>query len=369
MTFEMIQLPLLFLISYLSYKLFQTVKFPASRLVGPIIAVAILQSFGLVFAVPQVLKMGFSIVFGIYLGLRFNRDALGRLKASLAPAILISILYIGITMFYGNLLTAVSSMDQTTAFLAVIPGGVAEASVLAVSYNANLAQVSSFQLVRFLSIVVIVPLFAAWVLKPRFKDKTDPHPTAAAEDEDPIDLKMSSPNAITPELQIPDPSNLHHWIWLFVIGIIGSLLFYQIHFPAGLLIGGTFAVSLAQLLSKKPFGTPSPEFYNLAQIGMGAVIGTSFTKESLGVVSTLILPMLLLTVLILTTSIVLGFVFSKLFKMDFLTGFMAVLPGGMSAMMVLADEFDADVVTISSLQLVRLLTAVMVIPLLYQFIL
>ena len=369
MTFEMIQLPLLFFISYLSYKLFQTVKFPASRLVGPIIAVAILQSFGLVFAVPQVLKMGFSIVFGIYLGLRFNRAALGRLKASLAPAILISILYIGITMFYGELLTAISTMDQTTAFLAVIPGGVAEASVLAVSYDANLAQVSSFQLVRFLSIVVIVPLFATWVLKPRLKHKTDPHPAAAAEDEDPIDLKIESPMAIALEFQDNEPAKLHHWLWLFLIGSIGSLLFYQIHFPAGLLIGGTFTVSLAQLMAKKSFKTPSPEFYNLAQIGMGAVIGTSFTKESLGVVSTLVMPMILLTVLILTTSILLGFVFSKLFKMDYMTGFMAVLPGGMSAMLVLADEFDADVVTISSLQLVRLLTAVMVIPMLYQFIL
>lgn len=362
MTFETVQLPLLFAASFAGYKLFQLIKFPASRLVGPIITIALLQVLGLSFSVPVALKTAFSVVFGIYLGLRFNRSALGRLKSSLVPAALISVLYIGITMVYGELLTAVSSMDQTSAFLAVIPGGVAEASVLAVSYDANLAQVSSFQLVRFLSIVVIVPLFAEWVLRPKLKHKKDPHLAKAAEDADPIDYKLDSEKDQVSKSR-------HHWLWLFFIGAVGSAAFYAVRFPAALLIGGTFAVSLAQLFVKKDFEAPSPQFYNLAQIGMGAVIGTSFTRESLGVVSTLVLPMLLLTVLILTTSIALGFLFSKLFKWDFMTGFMSVLPGGMSAMVVLADEFGSDVVTISTLQLVRLLTAVMVIPLIYQFIL
>lgn len=355
MTFNFIQLPLLFIISFLAHKLFQKINFPASRLVGPIIAVAILQSFGLSFTVPQFLKMGFSIVFGIYLGLRFNKAAVSRLRASLVPAALISVLYIGITMLYGELLTAVSTMDQTTAFLAVIPGGVAEAGILAVSYNANLAQVSSFQLVRFLSIVVIVPLFAKWVLLSQSKNKKSPQPSEMIEDVDPIDYT--------------DVPNARHWLWLFVIGSIGSFVFYKANFPAGLLIGATVTVSLTLIFSKKPFHKPSPEIYNLAQIGMGAVIGTSFTKESLSVVSTLVFPMILLTVLILTTSIVLGFLFAKLFKWKFMTGFMAVLPGGMSAMLVLADEFNADVVTITSLQLVRLLTAIMVIPMIYKLIL
>lgn len=357
MSLEWIQLPLLFAVSYLSHRLFHKIKFPASRLVGPIIAVAVLQGFGLVFEVPSPFKIAFSVVFGIFLGLRFNKAAVKRLRAAVWPAVLISGVYIVITILYGELLTAVSSMDQTTAFLAVIPGGVAEASVLAVAYNANLAQVSSFQLTRFLSIVVLVPLLAKWALRntPHKKKQQLPVSEEAFEDSEPAVFN--------------EKSDAHHWAWLFLIGGIGSYVFYQIHFPAALLIGGTFSVSAALMLSKKEFHKPSQQFYNVAQIGMGAVIGTSFTQESMAVVQTLVGPMLLLTVLILTTSTLLGFLFSKLFKWDFLTGFMSVLPGGMSAMLVLADEFDADVVTITTLQLVRLLTAVMIIPSLYQLIL
>ena len=359
MTFSDFQLPLLICLSFLGYKLFQKLKFPASRLLGPIIVIAIFQGCGLAFSIPSPFKTLFSVVFGVYLGLRFNRDSLGKLRASLVPALLISVLYIGITLFYGELLTALTSMDQTTAFLSVIPGGVAESVVLAVSYNADLAQVSAFQLFRFLSIVMIVPLSVSLILNSR-RDKTkkNPHPV---EDED----SMESSTA----LGLPFEVERHSWIWLFVVGPMGSYCFGLIHFPAAYMLGATFFVSGTLLISKKPFQKPLPIFYDIAQIGMGAVIGVSFTRESMVTIWGLIGPIALITTMIMIMSLLLGLLFSKLFKWDFITSFMSALPGGMSAMLILAEEFNADVVTITSMQMVRLLTAVMIIPMLYKFIL
>ncbi len=359
MTFSDIQFPLLIFLSLLGYKLFHKLKFPASRLLGPIIVVAIFQGLGFSFSIPTLLKTLFSVVFGVYLGLRFNRNSLGKLRASLVPALLISILYIGITLFYGELLTAVTQMDQNTAFLSVIPGGVAESVVLAVSYNADLAQVSAFQLFRFLSIVMIVPISVSFVLKSKMvKIKKNPHPV---EDEDSMeDAKIVDPTSETGSLS---------WIWLFAAGAAGSYCFNLIHFPAAFMLGATFFVSGTLLVSKKPFQKPIPIFYDIAQIGMGAVIGVSFTKASMITISGLIGPIALITAMIMLMSLLLGLLFSKLFKWDFITGFMSALPGGMSAMLVLAEEFNADVVTITSMQMVRLLTAVMIIPMIYKFIL
>ncbi len=363
MFIQITSLCLLFALSFLAYKGLERMKFPASRLVGPIVLIAILQAgFGWSFSVPTALKTLFSVVFGVYLGLRFHKKALHRLKQSLVPALLISFIYLFITIAYGQIIQMVSSVDQTSAFLAVIPGGIAEASILAVSYNANLAQVSSFQLVRFLSIVLIVPLITQWILVPKLRKEKHPVPTNAlnAEKED-IDLEQ----AITPH-EVSRENPPYPWLILFVIGAMGSYLFKCVHFPAALLLGATFAVSAFTLASKRETKTPPAIFYNLAQVGMGTVIGTSFTKESVASMGELILPMAILTVLVLSTSYLLGLLFMKLFRLDFLTAFMAVLPGGMSAMVVLADEFGADVVMISSLQLVRLITAVMIIPILYQ---
>lgn len=353
MTFSTFQFPVLVLLSFFGYKLFHKLKFPASRLLGPIITIALCQMVGLNFSMPSLLKTIFSVIFGVYLGLRFDRASLGKLKSAIVPALLISVLYIGITIFYGELLTALTEMDQNTSFLAVIPGGVAESVVLAVSYNADLAQVSAFQLFRFLSIVLFVPMAVSFALKSKStQPKKDLPPV---EDEDPLDKDSEEPHL--------------SWLWLFAVGSLGSYLFKLIYFPAALLLGAMFFVSGLSLLSKKPFQRPPSLYYDVAQIGMGAVIGISFTKESMMTISGLIGPIALITALIMVMSLLLGLIFSKLFKWDFLTGFMSALPGGMSAMLILAEEFDADVVIITSMQMVRLLTAVMVIPMLYKFIL
>lgn len=346
------QLLALIIIAYVGYRLLNSLHFPASRIVGPILVTALIQTTGMTFFVPTLLKVICSIIFGIYLGLRFDRDAIEKLKSVAWPALLISALYICITLIYGYLLSAISPIDPITAFLAVIPGGIAESGILAVSYGADLAQVSSFQLVRFLSIVAIVPLLAQWFFKPHLKTTATIQPVHP-----------------TPILSPLNKTPLRSYLWLFLIGTVASGLFYMIHFPAALLLGATFGVASAQLATKATYTKPPQELYNYAQIGMGAIIGTSFTLSSLKTVSTLALPLLLLTILTLTTSVLLGYFFSRLFHWDFMTGFMAVLPGGLSTLIVLADDYDADVIIISSLQTARVLTAVMIIPLVYQWVL
>lgn len=352
----------LYALSLAAYKLFDKINFPAARLIGPIIVIGLLQGLsGYSFEIPTPLKTLFSIVFGVYLGLRFNQKAVGKLKSSLKPALLISVIYLFITYGYGELIQAISPLDQTTAFLAVIPGGIAEASILGVSYNANLAQISAFQLVRFLSIVLIIPVTISWLMKSRFS----PLPEPEEELPEPKDNRDSTTKEISAEAAKP----FIHWLWLMVIGAIGAFAFKAIHFPAAYMLGATFVTSASILIKPYAFKKPPQTYYNLAQVGMGMVIGTSFTPEAMSTMGSLMLPMLVLTILVLLSSFVLGLLFMKLFKWDFLTAFLAVLPGGMSAMVVLADEFGSDVVAISTLQLVRLLTAVMIIPMLYQFIL
>lgn len=352
----------LYATSLVAYKLFDKVNFPAARLIGPIIVIGLLQGLsGHTFEIPAPLKTVFSIVFGVYLGLRFNQKAVGKLKSSLKPALLISAIYLFITYGYGELIQAISPLDQTTAFLAVIPGGIAEASILGVSYNANLAQISAFQLVRFLSIVLIIPVTISWLMKSRFSPLPEP--------EEELPEAKETLESSTKEISRVGTQPFIHWLWLMAIGTIGAFAFKAIHFPAAYMLGATFVTSASILSKPHSFKKPPQTYYNLAQVGMGMVIGTSFTPEAISTMGSLVIPMLVLTILVLLSSFILGLLFMKLFKWDFLTAFLAVLPGGMSAMVVLADEFGSDVVAISTLQLVRLLTAVMIIPMLYQFIL
>lgn len=340
------------ILSILGVKTFDYFHFPASRIIGPIFFVALVQLTGVTFVLPSIFQIVFSILFGVYLGLRFDRNAMRQLQRLIVPSIAISVVYLLLTIGYGSLLTKLSGMDRDTSFLSVIPGGIAETGVLAVSFGANLAQVTAFQLLRFLSIVMVVPLLTKHVIVRLLKLE----PTEKA-----IEPVLKT----VPENQLPK----HSYFWLFGVGVVGAMFFKWIHFPAALLLGATFSVSATRLIFKTPFRTPPKRIYDIAQIGMGAVIGTSFTQESMKVVASLWGPLLMMTVLIISSSLLIGFLFSKIFKLDYVTSLMSVLPGGLSTMIVLAEDFDSDVVTISTLQLARLLTAVMVIPILYSVLL
>lgn len=387
----LLSLVIISIISFLGYKLLDRLKFPASRIVGPIMAIALVQLFGITFEIPVIFKTVFSIVFGVYLGLRFDKGAIKQLRLLAIPAVVISIVYIFITLGYGELLMRISDMDQKTSFLAVIPGGVAESGVLAVSYGADLAQVSAFQLLRYLSIVMIIPLLTKTVIIKIVNSKSNRKTFSNEKSKSKSNEKSKSNTALklSSELVVKhNPENdtipsepflsedftslntvCYAYYWLFIIGTLGAILFKWLRFPAALLLGAAFGVAILQLTVKSNFKKPPQSIYNISQIGMGAVIGSSFTLESMRMIVSLWFPMLVMTTLILTSSIFLGFIFSKLFKLDYLTGLMSVLPGGLSTMIVLAEDFDVNIITISTLQLARLLTAVMVIPILYTVIL
>lgn len=345
---DCLQLLTVSLLSLIGYRLFKRLCIPAATIIGPLFLVAAVQMTGFVFSIPDILRALFSMVFGVYLGLRFTYESILKLKAIKWPVCIISVLYIGLTLFSGSLLMNVSDMQANTAFISVIPGGLAANSVLAASYGADLAKVSSFQLMRFLSVLLVVPIVTKSIVK--YKE---------------IPLPKTEERA--PAKDTPIVYHSLHPMWLFPIGIVGSWFFNRIHFPAALMLGAAFSVGALQVTFRKPFVKPAQSFYTVSQIGIGAVIGISFTLESIKAIMALARPLMLITFIFIFSSIVLGYLFSKFFKWDFTTGYMAVLPGGLSAMIVLADELEADVVVISSMQLMRLMTAVMFIPLIYKW--
>lgn len=344
-----LSLILLSIVSFIGYLIFKRINFPAPRIIGPLAIVATLQLLGVTFIVPGVLKAIFSIIFGIHLGLRFDKPAVIRLRKLILPAIVLSSIYVFITVFYGLLLMQISSMDQNTSFLSVIPGGIAEAGVLAVAYNAELAQVSAFQLLRYLSIVLVFPTLIKFGSKKFRNPQSESH---------------------KPFILTREQSELtYSFLWLYLAGIVGATVFKQLDLPAALLLGSAVGVSSVLMIPSKSFQLPPLKVYEAAQIGMGAVIGLSFTKESMLIIVSEWQPMLLMTFMIIITSIVLGFAFSKVFKLNYITGLLSVLPGGLSTMILLAEDMNADIVSISTLQLARLITAVAIIPVIYAFIL
>lgn len=356
----LLELVILLGIGFFAAAVSMGMKVPAGRLIGPILTIAVLNILGLNITAPSYLIMLCSIVLGVFIGLKFNKDSLIQLKSVIKPGIVLVFWFVFITFVYGWILLNNSFLDRSTAFLSVVPGGIAEVSVLALSYNGNISQIVSFQLARLLAIVLIVPFLVKKVFiyngEHFYEEKT----------KDVGDKDFST-------------RKNNYWIF-FAVGAVGSILFTLIDFPAGRLVGALlftaaynfnfFVGNIPKLQKVCSFSSqvslPPVKFYNYAQIGMGSIIGTNFSRESFLSIPDLVYPIMLMTFLILFNSIILAWLFSKIFKWDLLTCFLGIIPGGLAPMVLIADQVNANVIVVSSLQLLRLLTAILVIPLVYS---
>jgi membrane AbrB-like protein len=155
------------------------------------------------------------------------------------------------------------------------------------------------------------------------------------------------------------------WWVLFPAAAAGALLLALARFPAAPLIGALVGTSLVTVLGKGRIASPPASIANLAQIGIGMVIGVGFNSESLRAVVSLLGPVVAVTAVLFAASAALALLTRRLFGWTFFTGFLAVIPGGLSAMLILSQELSEDVAVVTTLQTLRLLTAVLVIPGLY----
>lgn len=343
----------IFAISYLSACVGDKFKVAASRLVFPIITIAALKVMGLTFINLNFLKIFISIIFGVFFGLRFDQCALERIRKLCWPGSILIFWYLVFTYFNGTLLSRFALSTRETAYLAVIPGGIAETSIIALAYHADLAQITVFQLSRLISIVLFIPILLKII---KAKENNG----------------QNSPVHIGSENDVPfSPSNGHDyasWAPIFILGFGGGLLGYQAGIPAGGLMGALLSVAVyINIKHVKP--QPPVQILNTSMIMMGGLIGASFSRESMLNMGKLALPLLLITTIIFLGSLLLAVLYSRLYKIDLLTSILAIMPGGITPMMIIAADMEADVSIVGTLQLVRLILVVLVIPVFYSFVL
>lgn len=320
---------------------------PGARLIGPILLIGTLNIMEIEFSAPPFFKVVFAIILGVFFGLKIGRKFIEDSKNYLLPIVFMVFWYIGLTMVNGNVLSMFGSEDKATSFLSVIPGGLTEVSIMAMDYEANLVMVTAFQLMRLMTIVMIVPYLVKKYAKPR---------------EIALESKLGSGSE----------GNKSDWIKMInvlIVGCIGGLVFSYMKLPAAFLTGSLIFTSLFSCFGSKYITRPPEVLNNFAQLGMGALIGVTFTRESfMGVVHSFG-TIALITGITVFSSFILAYFFSKKFKWNYLTSFLSVVPGGLAPIMIMADEIEIDASVIALLQIIRLITAVMVIPFIYLAIL
>ena len=145
--------------AFAGYPAAKALRVPAAQLVGPLVLSAALHLSGLVSAQPPgELIAAAQVVLGGAIGARFVGMALGELWRVMLLAALVAVLMVLVAIGAAYGLAAATHFSGPVLFLALAPGGLAEMSLIALSFGSAAAFVSTHHVARIMLIVVAGPL-------------------------------------------------------------------------------------------------------------------------------------------------------------------------------------------------------------------
>lgn len=158
-------------------------------------------------------------------------------------------------------------------------------------------------------------------------------------------------------------NNTKEMIITLVTVAIGGLLFMLLHIPVPWLLGPMVAMVIGTNVVKRHF-VWHWKIRNLGMMIIGYTIGLSMTSDALHEMARQLPSMLVMTVLLIVLCAGIAYVISKLSDLDYHTSLLASIPGGLSQVLLLAEEtkgVNLAVVTVT--QLIRLMLIILSMPL------
>jgi hypothetical protein len=150
----------------------------------------------------------------------------------------------------------------------------------------------------------------------------------------------------------------------FSAAVLGAGLFSLLHIPVAFLLGPLTAVMIGSRLSRIPFYWPAA-FRDAGIIIVGYSIGLSFTKEAVLLILQKLPFIFLITVCLILFSALSALLIAKLMGIDYPTVLIGSIPGGLSQMILLAEEVKGiDITVVTFMQVARLTMIIFIIPVL-----
>ncbi|TBL81083.1 AbrB family transcriptional regulator [Paenibacillus thalictri] len=149
-----------------------------------------------------------------------------------------------------------------------------------------------------------------------------------------------------------------------ITAIVGGIVFKLLHLPIPWLLGPMVFVLIGSNVFKGSYQW-SGQIRNGAMIVVGYTIGLSMTAAALKEMSYQLPAMLLMNVLLLLVCSAIAFIVSKLSDTDFNTALLGSMPGGLTQMVLLAEESEGvDLTVVTVTQVIRLIIIIVCIPML-----
>ncbi|WP_371038927.1 AbrB family transcriptional regulator [Rhodosalinus sp. FB01] len=282
-------------------------------------------------------------IIGIMIGAKVTPDILDQM-AQWWPSLLSVIPFVIIVQLMNyNVLRRLGGYDQATAFFAANPGGVAESLLVGEANGGNPALMTIQHFARVTLCVILVPVILSIALG--------------------TSVGSAAGTTSEPTYRIP---GLHEVLMLGIGGYLGVLVARRLKLPAALLLG-PFVVSAALHATGVTTAQVPDLLVNLALVVIGTNLGTKFygqaPKTLLGGFGLSFVA--LFNALVLATLIALTI--AALQEVSRTVVFVSFAPGGLVEMGLIAISLGSDPVFVAVHHLVRIMVAVIISPLIFQW--
>ncbi|WP_128516848.1 AbrB family transcriptional regulator [Tabrizicola thermarum] len=318
--------------------LFHALSLPLPWMLGALFATMVASVAGAPVRGPTRLRPAIVAIIGVLLGSRFTPAVIGQAGEALVTLSILLVYLAAVAAVVVPWYRFVGRQDWTTAYFAGMPGGLTEMIELG---EARGAQVPAIVLAHSLRIVITIALMAFL-----FR----------------VVLNHDVGSSIPPQGRPLDPVDA---ALLTGSAVLGAILGTRLRLPAPTFLG-PLALSAAAHLTGLTDSAPPGLLVIAAQVVLGTILGCRFQGIPTAMLGKAGLLSLGATVLTLAVAALAGLAMQAWAGVGLDQAMLALAPGGLTEMGLIALAIHADVAFVALHHVVRILIVIVCAPLLFR---
>ena len=322
---------------------FYWLTLPLPWMIGAMVFTSIATTFGMPLRMAPQLRLTMIATLGIMLGSAFTPalfEQLGQWSVSLA----LLVAYVGMSTFLCELyFRRIAGYGPVSAYFASAPGGLNEMTQVGAQKGGDARQISLCHAARILLIVLIVSF--------SFRFFGNYHPEAKG-----LNFSMMAPLL----------SGWKEWGLLALAGGVGLGLALWLRMPAAGLVGPMIASAIIHVTGLTD-SRPPDILIALAQLIVGTGLGCRFYGAPPGLLLRVLGHAVMATLILMAITLGMAGVIAQLVGIPFHAAILALAPGGVAEMSLIALSLGLDPAYVAAHHISRISMVVLVIPLLFPW--
>ncbi|MFC4404410.1 AbrB family transcriptional regulator [Gracilibacillus xinjiangensis] len=322
-------------IALLCTAVFILLSLPLPWILGPLIAVFLLKQWDKTnFHLDKEIRHVSFAITGVQIGATFTAATIEQVIPYFLPFLLFTVGLIILSILSGVLFAKITKIGKPTSVLGSVPGGLSVMVAMSDSLKANTGLVAIFHTIRLISVLFIIPIIATLLF---------------------------SESVSNYNVQVGTEENAPVWTVIIYgfIYLIAHLFRYKIpasHVLVPMIIIAIFKINGFSIIPLHA------SLFHFAQISIGIHLGLSINWNDMKKAGKYTLLYFTLTSMVIFLSVLFGYLFAEMSGLTFATGMLSMAPGGLVEMAITAHEVNANPAIVGSLQLIRMLLIILILP-------